>query len=474
MRHRLLLLIFFFALLSPVSLAAQHGNSAEIWLTTQDRSQLLTLQSERLAFHPAGAQSVPPSNRIQIDDKQTFQTIDGFGFALTGGSAELIHHMDAASRHALLQKTFGKGPNDAAVSYIRVSIGASDMNYHVFTYDDMPSGQSDPSLAHFSLSEDEKDLIPVLKEILTISPQIQILATPWTAPSWMKTNDAPKGGNLKPSLYPVYAAYLVRYLKSMRSSGIQIATITVQNEPLNPKNTPSMVMESGEENTFIRDAFGPAIKRSHLKTRIVLFDHNCNHPDYPIAILNDPKTRAFVDGSGFHLYEGEISAMSQVHAAFPAKNLYFTEQMVIENKPGEPLAPVAEPVSRVVIGAVRNWSRNVLLWNFAADPNFGPHTNDGGCPVCQGAVTIDGNAATMNIAFHTIAQVSRFVSPGSVQIYSSQNDPTLSNAAWRTPSGKHVLVVANTSNAAKDFTIETASSTASTSLDAGSVATYVW
>lgn len=470
MRLRLLPLTLLTASLAHVSAVAQPSTAAQVWLTNRDRSQIVTLQPGKLAFHPAGDATAT----IQIDDKQTYQTIDGFGFALTGGSAQLLHHMDTASRHALLQKIFGHGPDDAAVSYIRVSIGASDMNDHVFTYDDVPTGQTDPSLMHFSLAEDETDLIPVLKEILAISPKLQILSTPWTAPSWMKTTGAPKGGSLRPELYPVYADYLVRYLKAIQSHGVPIAAITVQNEPLNANNTPSMVMESAEENVFIRDAFGPALKRAHLKTKIVLFDHNCDHPDYPIAILNDAKTNPFVDGSGFHLYEGDISAMSEVHSAFPTKNLYFTEQMVIEEVHDNKPQTVAEPVSRIVIGATRNWSRNVLLWNLAADPAFGPHTPDGGCPVCQGAITIDGNKATMNIAFHTIAQVSKFVPPGSIHIESTQPDPTLASAAWRTPAGKRVLVVANTSAAARTFTVGTPASAFDASLDAGSVATYVW
>lgn len=446
------------------------ASSAQVWLTNRDRTQLLALQPEKLAFHPAGES--PAS--IQIDDQQTYQTVDGFGFALTGASGQLLHHMDPASRHALLQKIFGKGPEDASVSYIRLSIGASDMNDHVFTYDDIPVGQTDVSLQHFSLAEDETDLVPVLREILAISPKLQILATPWTAPAWMKTKEAAKDGHLKPEFYTVYADYLVRYLKAMQSHGVPIASITVQNEPLNSNNTPSMVMEAPEENVFIRDAFGPALKRARLKTRIVVFDHNCDRPDYPIAILNDAKTSSFVDGSGFHLYAGEISAMSEVHRAFPAKNLYFTEQMVIEEVHDGKPQTIADPVSRVVIGATRNWSRNVLLWNLAADPGFGPHTSDGGCPVCQGAITIDGNRTTMNIAFHTIAQVSRFVPPGSVHIASTQPETTLANAAWRTPAGKHVLVVANTNAAATTFTVTIAGAAFNASLEPGSVATYVW
>lgn len=418
------------------------------------------------------ADQLPKS--ITVNDAAVYQGIDGFGFAMTGGSAQLLHAMDPGPRHALLQQIFGHGPDDAGVSYLRVSIGSSDMNAHVFTYDDMPAGQTDPELKHFSLAEDEKDLIPVLKEVLSISPKIQILASPWSAPSWMKTNDLPKGGSLRPEFYQVYAAYFVRYLKGMRKHGVPIAAITMQNEPLNPKNTPSMVMQANEEDAFLRDALGPALAAAGLKTRVILYDHNCDRPDYPLTILNDPRARAYADGTGFHLYAGNISAMTEVHDAFPTKNLYFTEQMVVEHTVNGVLEPVANPVSRIVIGAMRNWSRNVLLWNLAADPNFGPHTNDGGCPVCQGAITLNGNLVERNIAFYTIEHAAKFVPPGSVRIGSTEPDPDLANVAWRTPQGKHVLLVANTGNSARSFTVSMGSHEFSAELGPGSVGTFVW
>ncbi len=360
------------------------------------------------------------------------------------------------------------------MSYLRVSIGSSDMDDHVFTYDDMPAAETDPGLNHFTLAEDEKDLLPVLKEVLGVSPGLQIVASPWSAPSWMKTNGAPKSGSLKPALYEVYAAYLVRYLQAMEAHGVPIAALTMQNEPLNPKNTPSMVMEAPEQDAFLRDALGPALQRAGLRTRVILFDHNCNHPDYPITILKDPKARPFADGSGFHLYEGEISALSEVHDAFPEKNLYFTEQMVVEEKRDGVLRPVADPISRVVIGAMRNWSRTVLLWNLAADPSFGPHTSDGGCTVCQGAITINGSQVTRNIAFYTIAHASKFVPPKSIRIASTQPGPELANVAWRTPQGGHILLVTNTSKAAQSFTVGVGTQEFSATLQPGSVGTFIW
>jgi glucosylceramidase len=409
---------------------------------------------------------------IDIDDAQTFQSMDGFGFALTGGSAQLLMHMDAAKRAAILHELFTNGKDAIGVSYLRVSIGSSDMNDHVFTYDDLPAGQTDANLAKFMLDPDRADVIPVLKEILAVNPKIQILGSPWSAPSWMKTNESPKDGNLKPEFYAVYAQYFVKYIQGMKAEDISISAITVQNEPLNGKNTPSLVMSAEEENTFIKQALGPALRKAGITTKIILYDHNCDVPEYPLAILNDADARQYVDGSGFHLYGGKIEAMSKVHDAYPAKNLYFTEQMVID-RPGDTQLRIAPPVERVLIGATRNWSRNVLLWNLAADPQNGPHTDNGGCPVCEGAITIDGNQIKRNVAFYVVAHASKFVPSGSTRIASTLIDG-LPNVAFKTPSGKTVLIVANNSLADHPFAIRFHGKTAAAALSAGSVATFIW
>lgn len=451
------------------SVCAAQEPRVEVWRTSADRSRLLTHEILTSAASPGQL-----SETIVLDAAKPAQTIDGFGFAMTGGSAQLLQRMTPSARHRLLQQVFGHGPAEFGVSYLRVSIGASDMNDHVFTYDDLPSGKVDPRLERFSLAEDQTTVIPLLQEVLRIAPALHILASPWTAPAWMKTNNAVKGGSLRPEFYPAYAAYLVRYLQAMRGYGIPIDAVTMQNEPENPKNTPSMIMEAPEEAAFLRDAFGPALRAAGLKTRVILFDHNCDHPDYPLAILRDPAAAQFADGSGFHLYDGSISALSEVHDAFPAKNLYFTEQMVVEHAANGVVEPVARPVAHILIAAMRNWSRNVLLWNFAADPSFGPHTGDGGCPVCQGAVTLDGDQVTRNIALYTVAHASSFVPTGSVRIPSTQAGFELANVAWRTPAGKYVLLLANTGSAAKTFAVVNGATHFSAALDAGGVATFVW
>jgi glucosylceramidase len=445
------------------------GPSIDVWLTSADKTNLFT-QGTPIVFKVDS----PNAATIQIDSTVTFQTMDGFGYSLTGGSAQLmIQKMTAADRTKLLRELFLTSDNGIGISYLRISIGSSDLDDHVFSYDDMSGGATDPNLTNFSLAPDKAYLIPVLKEIISLNPDIKIMGSPWCAPAWMTTNGAVKGGSLNTQYYQAYANYFVKYVQGMASEGITIDAVTVQNEPENPGNTPSMVMTSAQQNDFVKNYLGPAFRTANIKTKIVIFDHNCDHPDYPISILNDAVTKDFVDGSAFHMYLGDISAMSTVHTAFPDKNLYFTEQWT--SGKGDFAGDLRWHVKTLIVGAPRNWSRNVLEWNLAADENWNPHTSNGGCTECQGALTINSSsgAVTRNVSYYIIAHASKLVRPGSTRILSTIAG-NLYNVAFLTPEGKKVLIVVNDYNTSTAFAIRFNNYTAIASLKAGEVGTYRW
>ena len=439
----------------------------EYWITTGDKTSLLNNVPGGISFATVAAETPV----IEIDTTQKFQTIDGFGYALTGGSAYLLNQkLDPARRDAMLKELFLTDGSNIGVSYLRISVGSSDLDDHVFTYNDLADGKKDAELKGFSIDADKKDLIPVLKEILKLNPDIKIMGSPWSAPAWMKDNNSLKGGSLKPEYYQAFADYFVKYIQAMATEGITIDAITLQNEPENPKNNPSMLMTAEQQATFVKNNLGPAFEKAGIKTKIVVFDHNCDHPEYPITILNDSTARKYIDGSAFHLYLGEIEALSKVHEAHPDKSLYFTEQWT--SPQGEFSGDLRWHTRHLIIGATRNWSRNVLEWNLAADPQFNPHTDQGGCTMCQGALTI-GDSVTRNVSYYIIGQASKFVRPGSVRIASTIASD-LYNVAFITPDGKKALVVVNDSDSKKDFAIRIGEKTAPASLPAGAVATYVW
>ncbi|HZK95489.1 MAG TPA: glycoside hydrolase family 30 beta sandwich domain-containing protein [Prolixibacteraceae bacterium] len=437
-----------------------------VWMTSSATNVLFQHQKENLVF----GKQTNPGETITVDAKKTFQTIDGFGNCLTGGSATLLHKMDAASRKAILKELFATDGNNIGISYLRISIGASDLDPKVFSYDDLPDGETDPAMAKFTLNADRVDLIPVLKEILAINPNIKLMGSPWSAPTWMKTNNNSKGGSLKPEYFDAYATYFVKYIQGMKAEGITIDAITIQNEPLHPGNNPSMYMTAEDQALFIKRSLGPTFKAANITTKIIVYDHNADRPDYPLTILKDPEASKYVDGSAFHLYGGTIDALTPVHDAFPEKNLYFTEQWV--GAPGNLAVDLAWHVRTLIIGGTRNWCRTILEWNLAADPNNDPHTI-GGCDQCLGTITIDRNKVTRNPAYYILAHAAKFVRPGSVRIDSNLS-LTLPNVAFKNPDGKKVLIVQNNSGAKKVFNISFNGKTGSTSLEKDAVGTYIW
>lgn len=491
MKKILLLLILCFQ--QALSQTTVEKTAIESWITNKDRS-LLFQKQEPVYFSKDNNPRYPA---IIINPHQQMQEIDGFGFTVTGGSAELLMKMEPQRRTQILEELYGTGADDIGISYVRLSIGSSDLNSFTFSYNDLEKGQTDYDLEHFSLGQDLKDVVPVMKEILAINPTLKIMGSPWSAPLWMKTNENIQGGKLKEDSYGVYAEYFVKYVQEMAKHGITIDAITVQNEPMNSRNTPSMSWFWFEQAEFIKNHLGPKFESNNIKTKIVIFDHNTDRPDYPLSILQDTLASSYIDGSGFHNYRGDMQSMSVVHRARPDKNIYFTEQMVTEN-PESPILNITRPVNRLIIGGSNNWSRNIVLWNLAADPLNDPHTDNGGCSMCQGAITIDGNDVSRNIAYYAIAHASKLVRPGSKRIYSTQVDDSsvflyqdeqrpmvyrvwtssqsdlLPNVSFKTPDNKIVLIVANTSLDKNSFKIQYNGEFAVLDLEPGSVGTYSW
>ena len=441
-------------------------NEVDYWLTKANQSVLLQKQTGVIAFNT----TANIYTNINIDSTALYQTVDGFGYTLTGGSASLINALSTSNRDALLSELYGNGTNSIGVSYVRVSMGASDLSAAVFSYDDMPAGQTDLTLTNFSLSQDLTDLIPVLKKIVQINPNIKILASPWSPPVWMKDNQSSIGGSLLPQYYAVYAQYFVKYIQAMAANGIIIDAVTIQNEPQHGGNNPSMVMSAAQQAEFIKTNLGPAFQTAGISTKIIIWDHNCDNPNYPISILNDAAAKSFIDGSAFHLYAGDVSALSTVRNAHPDKNLYFTEQWTGAN--GSFDGDFRWHIKNVIIGSMRNWSKVALEWNLANDPSYGPHT-PGGCTECKGALTISGSSVSRNVGYYIIAQASRFVPQGSKRIASSESG-SLSTVAFLRPDGKKVLIVLNDGATDVAFNIKHNGKWALTTLPAASVGTYIW
>jgi len=435
---------------------------------------LLEEQSAKPVFAP-GSNGYPT---VSFDPFTRFQTIDGFGYTLTQGSAYvLMTEIDSSRRTALLQEMFDPAPGIATgvgSSFLRIGIGATDLSLYPYTYNDLPPGQTDPDQSEFGLEGPDLDyLIPVLQEIVSISPDIRIKAVPWTAPAWMKTSDSLSDGHLKPEYYASYATYFVKYLQAMRELGIEIYALAPQNEPEHCCNNPAMLMTAPEQIAFILE-LGPALQAAGFATKILTWDHNLDVPEYPLEVLAS-EAGQYVDGVAWHLYAGAISTMSEVHNAYPDKNMYFTEQYTSSS--GSFLGDMAWHMKNVMLGGTNNWARAVLEWNLAADANEEPHT-EGGCSVCLGAYTVDAGTVTRNVAFYNVAHMSRFVRPGAVRVATYSSSGSLHAAGFvnaDTQGSTRVLVVYNDSNRpTATFNIGYQGQIATVTLPKKSVATYLW
>jgi O-glycosyl hydrolase/uncharacterized protein YjdB len=433
------------------------GQTVTPWMTTGDQSKLLQQQAN-VSFGGGTANA-----SITINTATGYQTMDGFGYTLTEGSCELISGMSSAQQNALLNDFYG--PSGISTNVVRISIGASDLSSSSYSYNETAG---DTNMANFSLAgPDATYLIPILKKILAINPAIKILATPWSAPRWMKSNNSWIGGSLQTQYYAAYARYFVKYFDAMKAQGINIWGITPQNEPENGGNEPSLVMTSTEQKNFINQQLGPQMAAAgYGNIKIIAFDHNCDNPNYAIDVANNS---TYVEGSAFHKYAGDISAMTTVHNA-TNKSVYFTEQYT---GPGSFSGDFAWHMLNVVIGSANNWSKAVLEWNVASNPSLGPRT-PGGCSTCLGAVTINGNSYSRNVAYYIIGQVSKFVKPGALRVATSSSNSLVIAAGFKNPDGSVVLIAHNQGTTAATIKIASGSSAFDYTIPAASAVTFNW
>jgi len=454
---------------NKVRRASDRPLKVEVFESTADLKESL-LEKDVLSFGSARL----PALTIKVDSAKTYQVIEGFGASITDSSGWLLYNkLDDPQRKEILEKLFDP-VHGIGLSMIRQPMGASDFALDDYTYDDLPAGQTDPDLKQFSIARDQAYIIPVLREALAINPRLKIVATPWSAPGWMKTSDSLIDGHLLPTAYGPFANYFVKFIQAYQAAGIPIYAVTMQNEPLYiPKDYPGMGMSSLEQTTFLRDNLGPIFRDAHLKTKIMVFDHNWNLIEYPITVMTDPKAANFTVGIATHCYGGTPAAQEELHSRFPDKGIWLTECSGGDWQTGR----ILEDQIRLIINSTRHWAKSVVLWNLALDQDHGPHT--GGCKNCRALVTVTDTVSpsTTEMTADYVAEghVSKFVVPGAYRIESNTFEQgSLEDVAFRNPGGSIVLLVLNGSYQPMSFNIEWQGQYFSSSLQAGSVATFVW
>jgi glucosylceramidase len=446
------------------------GTRVHVWLSTADRRLRLAQQPDVVADrHGTNAADVV------VDLGRKYQTMAGFGAALTGSSAWLIQNkLSAAQRATLLRELFGPPPG-LNFNMLRITIGASDFSLQHYTLDDMPAGQVDPQLQHFNVVVDQRDVIPVLLDILAVRPGLLIIASPWSAPAWMKASANVISGTLLEAYEATYADYLVRFVDAYKSYGIPIFALTVQNEPaFEPLTYPGMNLPAETRSRIIGKYLGPALAERKPQTLILGWDHNWDAPDQSLSVLADPDAQRYIAGIAWHCYSGDPAAQAKVHRAFPHKDTYLTECSG-GDWPSARNGELLLFARNIVMESIRNWARGVIYWNLVLDENHGPHA--GGCDECKGVVTIDSatGAISRNDEYYAFGHFSRFVLPGAVRVKSDNTNAGIHEIAFRNPDdGSVVLVAVNDNTQTNRLSVRQGSLRFQYDLPASSVATFVW
>ena len=448
--------------------------------TTDNRSKDLT----ESFINFSTTDNMSPST-IRLKASEEFQTIDGIGAAITGSTAYNLLKMQPADRAAFLKQTFSH-TEGYGMSYIRICIGCSDFSLSEYTCCDKEG------IENFALTDEEtKYVIPVLKEILTYNPELKIMASPWTAPKWMKVNnltdlkpyDSWTGGQLNPKYYQDYATYFALWIKAFNKEGIDIYAMTPQNEPLNRGNSASMFMGWQEQRDFVKTALGPKFKAEGIDTKIYVFDHNYNYDNmadqqgYPTKIYADEEASKYIAGAAYHNYGGNLNELNAIHKANPDKELVFSESTAGDWNNGANLqARLIDDMEQITLGTVNRWCRGAIIWNLMLDSKRGPN-RPGGCTTGFGAVDINDDFKTIrrNSFYYIMAQMSAGVKPGAKRIGTegfTKNGLTFS--AFRNPDNSYALVLSNKNSEDVRATVDDGSHHFPVTVPAKGIVTLSW
>jgi len=441
--------------------------AARMWLTTADQKQKLAPQPlVKAAGRARGDETVI------IDSSRRFQRMQGFGAAMTDASAELLSRLPEKKRRAVMAELFGRKHGGLGLSFTRLTVGASDFSRTHYSYDDTPGNAPDPQLKHFSIAPARQYVLPRVREALAINPDLVVMISPWSPPAWMKTTKSLIQGQLEPQYYPAFANYLVRTVEAFGREGVPVSMLTIQNEPdFEPGDYPGMRVNPPERAIIIGRHVGPTFRAHRLKTQILDYDHNWDKPELPLAVMNDPFARRYIAGVAWHCYNGDVSAQTPVHDAFPDKDAWETECS------GGQWAPKFDETlgwmtDKLIIGAANNWARGSLMWNLALDPNHGPH--HGGCSDCRGVITIDPvtGGITRNVEYYVLGHASRFVLPRAWRI-AAKSSENVEVAAFLNPDGSRVAILHRKSGGGP-VSIAVGGMRYEAKLPAGAVATLRW
>jgi O-glycosyl hydrolase len=452
---------------TPTPTPTPDGPTVSVVLTSDDRVQLMAPQPAVYFSTGNGG-----SNTVFVDESRQFQEIEGFGAAFTDSAAYLLSRVaPPAVRDSAMNDLFTRNGHGIGLSFMRIPMGASDIVRSVYSYDDLPAGQTDPTLAGFSVAHDRDDIIPLIVQARQLNLDLKLMANPWSPPGWMKTSGSMIGGSLLPAMYAPFASYFVKFLQAYSAAGIAIDYISLQNEPeYVPADYPGMSMDAPTETAVLRDYVLPALAAAGISSKVLVYDHNWDDETYAHTVLSEPSIQgsAQVAGTAWHGYGGTPGAMTALRNEFPDKGNYETE-----HSGGTWIADQVKNDFEEITLVMRNWGRAYVKWSLALDENRGPHT--GGCGTCSPVVTVNSGSGAISyfIDYYTLGHFSRFVLPGAHRVYSS-NATGIVTAAFVNPDQSKALVAFNDTNAGRTFQVQWGRYALTYSLPALAGATFTW
>lgn len=457
------------------------GPTVSVVVTTDDQTMQLAPQPA-VSFSTANG----GSNVVYVDETQVYQTIEGFGAATTDSAMYLLNEVAKPNQlsqfNQAMSDLFTRQGNGIGLSFIRNPMGASDIARSVYSFDDN-GGAADTDLTHFSIDHDTADIIPLILQAKTLNPQLKIMANPWSPPGWMKDSNSMVSGSsqnfLLSSMYTPFANYFVDYIQEYAAAGISIDYISLQNEPLYvPPSYPGMCMPADptatdctgsqtDQGTALFTYVLPALTKAGLSTKVLVYDHNWDRPDYPENVLAS-QNLSQIAGVAWHGYGGTPGAMTVIHNMFPGVGTYETEHSGFVTNSDQSRLDFEE-----ITQCMRNWTRAYVKWSLALDENQGPHT--GGCGTCTGIVTVNSTSGNITYGneFYTMGQFSKYVLPGATRVYSS-NAQGIDTSAFVNPDGSSVLVAFNDSSQGQVFEVQWGTKSFTYTLPALAAATFTW
>ncbi|MFG2039782.1 ricin-type beta-trefoil lectin domain protein [Dactylosporangium sp. NPDC048998] len=460
----------------PSAFAA--GETVNVWLTTTSdaggRTVTQGLAQQAAVSFTSGTGGA--GQNVTVNDATRYQTFTGGGASFTDTAAWLMNSsgaLSASTRSTVMQKLFD--PNSGiGLSFLRNPMGASDLARYGYSYDDRPAGQTDPSLANFSISHDLADVVPLTKQAQQLNPQLTTMASPWTAPAWMKDSGNLNGGWLQAQYYAAYAQYFVKYVQAYQAQGVKVDFVTPQNEPTCCAGYPSMSWNASGLDYFVGTNLLPAFHAAGLSTKVLVHDWNWDvYDSYAAQSVNDAAIRndSLFGGIAWHGYGGDVTKQTSVHNQYPGVDAYSTEHSGgtwISNQQQEDMLNL--------IDYGRNWSKSFTKWSLAVDQNMGPHY--GGCGTCTGLITVhngDSRSGQVDytIEYYTMGHLTKFVKPGASRVDSTAN-ASVPNIAYLNTDGTRALIAYNNTGSTQQVTVNWSGQHFTYSLPTKTSATFTW